>query len=242
MKRGFLLLNVLFLLFPTAFGQKSEISKSSGFRFGIKTGVTSSMNIINNLSVNGSEVDMPQNNYKLGFKLDLFARYNFNKKHFIQPELSYQDNRCQIECDYDELTQSSLATDQSVFIDSRIKSVELPLLYGYYFINDGPYTCSILLGPKIKHPIKTRYNLDITGMDTPGDVVEVLYPLSYSVLGGLNITVGSLFLDFRIEKGLTNISKRVEIPSSLSTSPTMLQNMIFRRTSEAISFTAGFIF
>lgn len=242
MKRGFLLLIVLFLLFPTAHGQKSEISRRSRVSFGIKTGVTSSMNLIKNLSVNGSKVDLPQNNYKLGFKLDLFARYDFNKKHFIQPELSYQDNRCQIECDYNKLTRSSLTTDQSVFINSRIKSVEFPLLYGYYFINDGPYTCSILLGPKVKHPIKTRHNLEITGMDTPGNVVEILYPLSYSVIGGLNITVGSLFLDFRLEKGLSNISKRVEIPSSLSTDPTILQNMIFRRTSEAISFTAGFIF
>jgi hypothetical protein len=242
MKRGFLLLIVLLLLVPAAHGQKSERSKSSGLRLGIKTGVNSSMNLISNLSVNGSEVDLPQNNYKLGFKLDFFARYDFNKKHFIQPELSYQDNRCQIECDYDELTQAAIPTDLSVFIDTRIKYVEMPLLYGYYFINDGPYTCSILLGPKVKHPIETRHNLNITGMDTPGNVVETLYPLSYSVVGGLNITVGNLFLDFRLEKGLSNISKKVETPASLSADPTVLQNMIFRRTSEAVSFTAGFIF
>lgn len=63
--------------------------------FGIKGGFTSSLFLVSDLILNGTVIDEVQNNYKIGYFGSLFMRINFNR-HFLQPELSYTINRCNI--------------------------------------------------------------------------------------------------------------------------------------------------
>ena len=63
--------------------------------FGIKGGFTSSLFLVSDLVLNGTVIDEVQNNYKIGYFGSFFMRINF-KRHFLQPELSYTINRCNI--------------------------------------------------------------------------------------------------------------------------------------------------
>ena len=63
--------------------------------FGIKGGFTSSLFLVSNLTLNGITIDEVQNNYKIGYFGSVFMRINF-ERHFLQPEISYNINRCNI--------------------------------------------------------------------------------------------------------------------------------------------------
>ena len=55
---------------------------------GIKAGFNSTIFFIDRFNTGGQELTDIQNNYKVGYLCAFFCRFNLNKHHFIQPELS----------------------------------------------------------------------------------------------------------------------------------------------------------
>ncbi len=86
-----------------AFGQifntdRVDRPNTKKINFGIKAGFNSSMFMVSELKIKDVTIDEVQNNYKIGYFGTLFMRINM-KKHFIQPEVSYNVTKCEITFD-----------------------------------------------------------------------------------------------------------------------------------------------
>ena len=105
--------------------------------------------MVSELKIKDVTIDEVQNNYKIGYFGALFMRINM-KKHFIQPEVSYNVSKCEI---------TSISSVRSILPSSLIMlpcnrcchSVDFPILYGYNVVKKGPYGMSIFAGPKLRY-------------------------------------------------------------------------------------------
>ena len=207
--------------------------------FGVKGGFNSSMMLISHLSVDGQNISNIQNEYKIGYFASLFMRINFDR-HFLQPELSYNINQCEINFSAPK-TDDLIATPHQYAISSRISCFELPILYGYNFVKEGPYQMAVFGGPKIryfwdKHSENQYHNFYQTS------IREEMYPLNLSLTMGIAVTISRIFFDFRYDIGLHNISKKLEYsPNNLVDVPGDEQ-IRFHRRYNTLSFSLGLYF
>lgn len=207
--------------------------------FGVKGGFNSSMMLISHLSVDGHNISNIQNEYKIGYFASLFMRINFDR-HFLQPELSYNINQCEIHFSAPK-TDDLIATPHQYAISSRISCFELPILYGYNFVKEGPYQMAVFGGPKIryfwdKHSENQYHNFHQTS------IMEEMYPLNLSMTMGIAVTISRIFFDFRYDIGLHNISKKLDYsPNNLIDVPDDEQ-IRFHRRYNTLSFSLGLYF
>ena len=207
--------------------------------FGIKAGFNSSMFIVSELKIKDVTIDEVQNNYKIGYFGTVFMRINM-KNHFLQPEVSYNVSKCEIVFDKLGSQHPDILPDYAS-VQSVLHSIDIPLLYGYNVVKQGPYGMSIFGGPKVrylwgKHNEITFHNFDQKGIS------EDLYPFNVSVVVGVGVNISRIFFDFRYEQGLGNMSKRVIYDSINADEGTELSHIVFRRRDSALSFSLGFIF
>lgn len=212
--------------------------------FGIKGGFTSSLFLVSNFSVNGVAIDEIQNNYKIGYFGSLFMRINFDR-HFLQPEISYNVNRCNITFEKtlpEDAPAGTIPTEAS--ITSSIHSIDIPVIYGYNFIKEGPYSLAAFGGPKIRYIWDKKSEVTFENFDQL-NIKEELRPLNLSFTVGVAVTISRVFFDFRYDIGLHNISKRVtcEAPADNSADETASSNEIrFHRRDNVLSFSLGVFF
>lgn len=135
----------------TADEEHSRHRKETPVNFGFKGGFTSSLFLVSQFSVNGVPIDEVQNNYKIGYFGSLFMRINFDR-HFLQPEISYNINRCNITFEKPlPEDAASGARPEEASITSSIHSIDIPVIYGYNFIKEGPYSLAVFGGPKVRY-------------------------------------------------------------------------------------------
>ena len=138
----------------TAVGQNYNAEKvdrpnTKKINIGIKAGFNSSMFMVSELKIKDVTIDEVQNNYKIGYFGALFMRINM-KKHFIQPEVSYNVSKCEIT--FDKLGSQHPAIEPDyASVQSVLHSVDFPILYGYNVVKKGPYGMSIFAGPKLRY-------------------------------------------------------------------------------------------
>lgn len=235
---------ILLFLFSFSLANAQE-KKEKRVRFGFSGGVNSAMYTVDKLILNDEDISRPENNYKLGYKFTLLSRIRLAKKHFIQPEITYQQSKCEIQFD-NTGTNSHAVNTNYIHINNRIRTFEAPIMYGYNFVNTYPYSASLMIGGMAKYSVTKKSELNFTNVSVKEKIKEELYPLNYSLVAGLHIMISKVFFDFRVEKGLTNISKEVLIPagSEIMTEDqtTELKSMTFKRTCESVSFTIGYMF
>ena len=206
--------------------------------FGIKGGFTSSLFLVSDLVLNGTVIDEVQNNYKIGYFGALFMRINM-KKHFIQPEVSYNVSKCEIT--FDKLGSQHPAIEPDyASVQSVLHSVDFPILYGYNVVKKGPYGMSIFAGPKLRYLWGKHNEITFKNFDQKG-IHERLYPFNVSAVIGVGVNISRIFFDFRYEQGIGNISKSIIYDNINSDGSTGVSNIIFRRRDSALSFSLGFI-
>ena len=209
----------------TAFGKdrnadKVERPNTKKVNFGIKAGFNSSMFMVSELKIKDVTIDEVQNNYKIGYFGALFMRINM-KKHFIQPEVSYNVSKGEIV--FDKLGSQHPAVEPDyASVQSVLHSIDFPVLYGYNVVKKGPY------------------GMSITNFDQKG-IHEKLYPLNVSAVIGVGVNISRIFFDFRYEQGIRNISKSIVYDNINSDGSTGVSHIIFRRRDSALSFSFGFI-
>jgi hypothetical protein len=211
--------------------------------FGVKGGFTSSLFLVSDLVMDGVKIDEVQNNYKIGYFSSLFMRINFGK-HFIQPEVSYNVNRCNITFEQPESTESNPAS-----ITSSIHSIDIPIIYGYNFIKEGPYSLAAFGGPKFRYIWNKKSEVTFENFDRK-DIHEELYPLNASFTLGVAVTISRVFFDFRYDIGLHNISKKITYDNGttnnnaeITTDETTTTDEIrFHRRDNVLSFSLGVFF
>ena len=224
----------------TVYDEPSEQPKDRPVNFGIKGGFTSSLFLVSGFSIDGTVIDEVQNNYKIGYFGSFFMRINFGR-HFLQPEVSYNINRCNIAFAR-PLPTGSPATPRTVeaAISSSIHSIDLPVIYGYNIVKEGPYNLAVFGGPKIRY-IRDKKS-DITFKNFDGrNIREQLHPFNLSFTTGVSVTISRVFFDFRYDIGLHNISKRVTCNRPAGGQPTE-QEIRFRRRDNVLSFSFGVLF
>lgn len=213
--------------------------------FGVKGGFTASLFLVSDFSINGQNIEQVQNNYKIGYFASVFMRINF-ERHFIQPEISYSINRCNIIFDKPQAegVPEEMPLEQAS-ITSSIHSIDIPVIYGYNIIKDGPYSLAIFGGPKIRYIWDRKSDITFENFNLE-DMEEELYPINLNLTLGVAITISRIFFDFRYDIGLHNISKKITYTSpELSPSPgeEIPDNEIrFHRRDNVLSFSFGVFF
>lgn len=218
-------------------GDAKEGSKPSAARhyerrvnFGMKGGFTSTLFRVSSFSIGGVPVDEVQNNYKIGYFGSFFLRINL-ERHFLQPEASYAVNRCDIAF---MLPAQEEGGGREASIQSSIHSLDIPIIYGYNIIKDGPYSLAAFGGPKLRYAWKHAGGITYTGFGA-AEINEEVQPLNLSFTLGVAVTIAPVFFDFRYDIGLTNLSKDVIVPQGAS-------EIRFHRRDNVLSFSLGVLF
>lgn len=205
--------------------------------FGIKGGFTSSLFLVSDLHVNGVSIEEVQNNYRVGYFGSVFMRINF-ERHFLQPEVSYNVNRCNITF-YKPLADDAPigSIPSTAAITSSIHSIDIPVIYGYHVIKEGPYGLAIFGGPKIRYIINKQSDISFENFDQQ-NIHEDLHPLNFCFTMGVAVNISRIFFDFRYDIGLHNMSKRIsyELPSDATADS---YNIHFSRRDNVLSFSLG---
>ena len=212
--------------------------------FGLKAGFTSALFLVPRLVIDGVRVEEVQNNYRIGYFGSFFMRINF-KQHFLQPEISYHINRCDITFNHplpDGVPEGTEPWQAS--ISSDIHSVDIPVIYGYNVIKEGPYSLAVFGGPKIRYILTKQSEVSFDGFGYD-DIRERLRPLNLSVTVGVAVTISRVFFDFRYDIGIHNISKQVTYRNALADNTqevTTGGGISFERRDNALSFSLGVFF
>lgn len=234
---------------PVVPGTSDDVTLKShhgnSVNFGVKGGFTSSLFLVSNFSVNGVAISEVQNNYKIGYFGSVFMRINLDR-HFLQPEVSYNINRCNITFEKplaDDARPGTIPEEAS--ITSSIHSIDIPVIYGYNFIKEGPYSLAVFGGPKVRYIWDKKSKVTFDNFDQY-NVREELRPLNLSFTAGVAVTISRIFFDFRYDIGLHNISKRVSYDIDAdggAVDATDPKNEIrFQRRDNVLSFSFGIFF
>lgn len=214
-------------------------TKKQKVSIGIKGGFNSTMMFTDKLSYGEQEITDIQNNYKLGYVATLFTRINLKNKHFLQPEVSYAISQGSMSMS--NLRQNATILENNALIKTRISSIEVPILYGYKFIDSYPYGMSFFLGPKVAWTIKRQSSSEYSGFYQK-NIIENIHPFNYSAVLGIGVNISNVFFDFRYEIGCNNITKSIIYDKELTQEPYNEKELTLKRRKNILSFSVGAIF
>ena len=171
-------------------------------------------------------------------------RINFDR-HFLQPEISYKHQPVQHHLRETSARRRRIrARLEEASITSSIHSIDIPVIYGYNFIKEGPYSLAVFGGPKVRYIWDRKSDIDFENFDQV-NIRERLRPLNLSFTVGVSVTISRVFFDFRYDMGLHNISKSVtyDIPADNNAADENTKNEIrFHRRDNVLSFSFGVFF
>jgi hypothetical protein len=228
---------LLLLIVPTfIYGQEHH---ERAINFGVKAGFTSTLLLVSDLVLNDTRVTEIQNNYKIGYFGSFFMRVNMHH-HFIQPEISYAINRCNVTFDKPDMAG---ITPGKASVESSIHSIEIPILYGYNIIKKHPYALAIFGGPKFRFIWNKESKVTFNNFDLNG-IKEKLNPLNASFTLGVAVTISPVFFDFRYDIGLHNISRRITYDETIAQGEVTVppNRLRFHRRDNVLSFSLGVVF
>lgn len=200
--------------------------------WGAKAGFTAALSLINGFSIGGAPVEEVQNNYRVGYLASVFMRINFGR-HFLQTEASYNVNLCDISFNKPQTETPPLGSgiiNEEASISSEIRSIDIPVLYGYNFIKQGSYQMAFFAGPKIRLLLDRKSNIIFRNFDED-DIKEELYPLGLSFTLGVSVTISPIFFDFRYDIGMLNLTKQLSG-----------NEVHYERRDNVLSFSLGIFF
>ncbi|MGN0258548.1 MAG: porin family protein [Bacteroides sp.] len=217
--------------------------KEKVVNFGLKGGFTSSLFLVNDLTMGYITIDEFQNRYRIGYFASLFMRINFGR-HFLQPEVSYSVNRSSLTFTLPEEigSSTSLTPGAEAFIETDIHSIDIPVLYGWNIIKEHPYQLAIFAGPKLRYIWGKKSKTNFNNLSRQ-EIDEQLRPFNWDLSLGVAVTIHPIFFDFRYDIGLNNISKRVvySLPEG-STSTGYEPRVKFDHRDNVLSFSLGIFF
>ncbi len=209
------------------------------FNFGIKAGFNSSMFLVSRFKIQDVTIKNFQNNYKLGYYGSVFMRYNWHR-NYLQPELSYSISKSEISFDKLGSQHPDIEPDYAT-ITSVIHSFEIPLLYGYHIVKQGPYGMALFGGPKIRYLWDRKNKITFDNFDLK-NIHEDLHPLNLSITVGIAVNISRIFFDFRYEQDVRNISRSVTYESNQPDGSSTISVIKLKRREQTLSFSLGMLF
>lgn len=164
-------------------------------------------------------------------------RINF-ERHFLQPEISYNINRCNITFEKPAEDDAPL---EMASITSSIHSIDIPVIYGYNVIKEGPYSLAVFGGPKFRYIWNKKSEVTFENFDQQ-EISEKLRPLNLSFTLGVAVTISRIFFDFRYDIGLHNISRKVTYDDGTNGEIPPVDEIRFHRRDNVLSFSLGVFF
>lgn len=213
--------------------------KQPRISLGIRGGFNSSMFFTDRFSIDGQALEDMQNNYKVGYFASFFCRFNLKRHQFIQPEVSYNVLQGSISIPY--TLSNSEVLQESGLIKSRATVIDIPLLYGYKFVDVHPYGMAFMAGPKISWVWKAHSKNEYSGFYQQ-NISEHAEPFRYSAVVGLAVNVSNIFFDFRYEVGLHNVTRKITYDPNTTEEPYNQHTMDIKRRLNVLSFSVGVIF
>lgn len=175
---------IILVLIISALGLTAEAQ--GVFSIGPKVGYNS-FNLTDN-------IDSVQASIKNSFQVGAFLR--LGKRFYIQPEANYQ---------IDESTLSKNVGSSVMNQDVTIKSLKVPVIFGYKVINKGPFNLRLLAGPVVTFALNKQLDPENMGELWPIKSADDLKNSMWSVQMGGGIDVFFVTLDVRYEMGIDNI-------------------------------------
>ena len=244
MRKLVLLILSLFLLSFADLEAQSVESNAYNVRdakvnIGVKAGFNSSMFFIDEFTVGGYALDHIQNNYKVGYFGSFFVRFNLKKHHFFQTEASYNITKGSISIE--KSTENIDLLQNNALVKTTIHSFDVPLLYGYKFVDIDPYGMAFFIGPKVAYTWEKHTKNEYSGFYQQ-NIIETIRPFNFSGVVGLAVNVSNIFFDFRYEVGLHYISDGVSFNQNVTDVLYDEQKITMKRRRNVLSFSLGVIF
>lgn len=235
MKLRFLLLFFI-CSFQLVSGQ-SEYKKKL-FNYGVWAGVNAPFTDLHGFTVNGVSKEKPSVNSMVGFSAAIFTRVNMGR-HFLQLEGAFAYTHSDIFLDASELGDfipGMTYPSSSFLVNESTSAIEVPLLYGFNFIKNGPYELSFVAGPMFRY-MYSHKNKASTTMNLPVSYQENLADYNINFVLGLGTSISRLMLNVRYVFGLNNISRGINY--SIGDND---YSAYMRRSSNMILVSAGLMF
>jgi hypothetical protein len=169
----------------------------------------------------------------------VFCRFNMKKHHFIQPEFSC--NITQGSVSIPSTLANSEILKENALIKKKMTTLDLPILYGYKFIDVHPYGMAFFVGPKVTWVWEKHCSTEFTGFHQQ-KIKEEQYPFQYSGVVGLAVNVSNIFFDFRYEVGLHNTIRSITYNTDLTEAPHNEGKIKLEQRKNILSFSVGVIF
>jgi hypothetical protein len=154
---------------------------SQGFHAGIKGGV-------NLYKIDGRSF---KQEFKHGYNLGAFAELNFSKKWGIQPEVLFNQSSARLSEEFDDIYDEGLRELRDV----KLNYLSIPLLLNFTPSNFLTFQA----GPQFGILLNRDQNLVENGK-------EAFQRGDFSMLGGVQLNIGSIKAGGRYVVGLTNIN------------------------------------
>lgn len=239
MKRYWIVFICLFCTWSVSAQQ--DIKPQKRFTWGVSAGANAPFVDMRKAMVGDRIIESPAVSTNVGYHVALFSRLNMNR-HYLQLEASthYTHINIHLKASYFASDLSPEIQQQTASVSNRTNSIDVPLLYGYRFVKQGPYELSFFAGPKIKYVFREKnridnesiYNIKLEAKQTPVTANFVL---------GLGTAISNLLLDFRYEFGITNIVNNVGY--NLTMENQVIEGDVYlKRGVNLLSFSIGFIF
>ncbi len=215
----------------TIFAQETAKNNKTKFNVGLKIGFHAATYNTTEFDIEGYKYDDKaiQSN-KIGYSFSPFIRLSKGRSYF-QTEAEFSVTRHNFEFE-------ELATDidpLSLSPEYRLTTycIQVPILYGYNFVQNDTYGMSIFTGPKTKFIFTSHDKQEFRQFTIP-HLHEDLRPITYYWEIGLGVNIANFFFDFVYDFGFTNQTDGI-----ISTDTGTKYHA--KRTDNILSFSVGII-
>lgn len=178
------------------------------FNAGVKAGVQAITYNDPKFSIEGYEFD--HNNIqsnKIGFTVSPFIRLGLGR-FYVQTEATLGITRHSFEFKDISVAEAGNAPTGTATYELETYCIQVPILLGYNFIQEGRFGMSIFTGPRTKFTFTAHSNQDFNHFKYEG-LKEILEKRVYYWEFGLGVNIHNVFFDFAYDIGITNAAKHV---------------------------------
>ena len=242
MRLFFLICSVCLLLCSTLEAQRFRRFEYRPFNWGGTVGFNATFPIINTLSVDEVKAENIRLQYKVGYIASVFCRVNI-ERFFIQPSFSINQTEGEIHFTIPQTANTDAANYESNFLPTdmltlKTRSLEVPILIGYYIVKEGPYGLSLMAGPTFKYNYDVSYTSEISSGFHEFESDNT--PYGVGLMTSVSVSIWRLFLDFSYEFGINHIES--DFKDKYNQDPITAGKLSIDKRTNRMGFALGFVF
>lgn len=221
------------LLFPCILVAQ-ESGKKLRFNAGLKVGFQAVTYNDPEFAIEGYTFDSNniQSN-RIGYTLSPFFRIS-KGRFYLQTEGTFGISHHNF--NFKDLAPMETGNTQNGNVEYELTTycLQVPILLGYNFVQQGKYGMSIFTGPRTKF-IFTPHTKQEFKHFRYDDLEEAIKERTYYWEFGLGVRIHNVFFDFVYDLGLTNVTEHIEAPK-------IKKRFKAKRKDNILSFSVGMIF